>query len=73
MKHELLVNLLNRALTEEMGLVITTNNPRQLSYHLHQITKSNPTYAPLIITIPSTAETVIIAKRSVELNEVDLS
>jgi len=69
MKPELLYDLLNRALQEEMGLVVSTNNPHSLSLKLHALTKANTTYTDLIITIPSTPETVMITKRSVELDE----
>ena len=69
MKQELIYDLLNRALEEEMGLVITTNNPHALNMHISAVKRDEPKYASLIITIPSTPETLIIAKRSVELDE----
>ena len=69
MKPELLYDLLNRALTEELGLVVTTNNPQKMSHDLHALTKDNPRYTSIMITIPSTLETLILAKRSVELDE----
>jgi hypothetical protein len=69
MKQELLYDLLNRALTEELGLVVTTNNPKALTCNLHELTKGIQKYAPLILTIPSTLETVMIVKRTVELDE----
>ena len=53
MKPELLYDLLNRALTEEMGLVITTNNPHQLSIKLHEIKRASSRYAEIEITVPN--------------------
>jgi hypothetical protein len=69
MNQQLLYDLLNRALEEELGLVVTTNNPKALTCNLHELTKGIPKYAPLILTIPSTLETVMIVKRTVELDE----
>lgn len=69
MKPELLYDLLNRALTEEMGLVITTNNPHQLSMKLHEIKKSLDRYAEIEIVAPSTPETIMLVRKSVELDE----
>jgi hypothetical protein len=63
-----LFELLNRALTEEMGVVVDTPNAKQLSQNLHAITKGLDRYASLTITVPSTPNTVIIVKRSVELD-----
>lgn len=68
MNQQLLIDLLDRALGEEMGLVIKTNNPDRLSQYLHAVTKDNPRYASVSINVPSTQETVIIMKRTVELN-----
>ena len=70
MKPELLYDLLNRALECELGLVVSTNNPRGLNFHLHELTKNIPKYAPLMLTIPSTPETIMIVKRTVELDEM---
>jgi hypothetical protein len=69
MNQQLLYDLLNRALEEELGLVVTTNNPKALTCNLHELTKGIQKYAPLILTIPSTLETVMIVKRTVELDE----
>jgi hypothetical protein len=63
-----LFELLNRALTEEMGVVVDTTNAKQLSQNLHAITKGLDRYADLTITVPSTPNTVIIVKKSVELD-----
>lgn len=69
MKQELLFDLLNRALQEEMGLVVSTNNPHALTMKLHEIKSSSERFANLEITVPSTPETVMIVKKTVELDE----
>lgn len=69
MKPELLFDLFNRARSEEMGLVIETNNPHGLSLEMHAARKAHPSYAEIEITVPSTPNTIILVKKSVELNE----
>lgn len=69
MKQELLYDLLNRALEEELGLVVSTNNPHQMSMKLHEIKKSHSRYADIEIAIPSTPDTIFLVKKSVELDE----
>lgn len=69
MSPEIYIDLLNRALTEEMGLAVTTNNPKQLSHHLIAAAKTDARFSELIVSIPSTPEMVFIAKKTVELNE----
>ena len=71
MKPDLLFPLLDRALTEELGLVITTNNPRYLMQKINNLRKGMDKYKSLILTIPSTPETIIIAKETVDLEEID--
>lgn len=63
-----LFELLNRALTEPLGVVVDTPNAQQLSQRLHAITKDLDRFADLTITVPSTPNTVIIVKKSVELD-----
>jgi hypothetical protein len=69
MNQDLIFDLLNRALNEELGLAIETNNPKQLVENIHRATKGLSRYDSLIVTIPSTLNTVFIVKRSVELDE----
>ena len=69
MNEDLLFDLLNRALEEEMGLVIETNNPNYLVNKLSAVKRDLDRYATLIIAVPSTPNTVILVKKSVELNE----
>lgn len=70
MNESILYDLLNRALSEELGVVVETNNPNQLSLRLHSAAKGLPRYEPLIITVPSSPNTVMIVKRSVELDDL---
>lgn len=72
MKSELCFGVLNRALEEELGLAIESNNPKQLSFYLHECVKGLDKYADLMICIPSLPDHIFITKRSVELNEVQL-
>ena len=72
MKPELLIDLLSRALTEELGLVVGTNNPHALTMKLHEIRKANPIFDNLELTVPSTPNTVMVVKKTVELNDLTL-
>jgi len=64
----LLRDLFARASTEELGLVISTNNPHGMSLRLHEFRRDHPTFANIEITIPSTPETVMLVKKTVELD-----
>lgn len=69
MTPEILRDLFRRAISEEMGLVVTTNNPQKMTMDLHAFRKANPEFAEIEITIPSTPETVMLVKKTVELDE----
>ena len=69
MTPEILRDLFTRALEEEMGVVISTNNPHGMSLRLHAFRKANPQFAEIEITVPSLPETVMLVKKSVELDE----
>ena len=69
MKEELLFDLLNRALIEELGLIVETNNPHGLSLKLHALKRASTRYADIEITVPSTPDTLMLVKKSVELDE----
>jgi hypothetical protein len=64
-----LYDLLNRALTEELGLAVETNNPTRLSNEFHAITKDNEKYSSLVITVPGCPDHVFISKRTIDLHE----
>lgn len=61
--------LLERAMTEELGLVVGTNNPHQMSARLLAVRKDFPQFAEIEITVPSTPNTVMLVKKTVELDE----
>ncbi len=69
MNPTILHDLFARAMTEELGLVISTNNPHQMSMRLHEFRKSHPEFASIEIIVPSNPETVMLVKKSVELDE----
>ena len=68
MREEIYLNLLDRAMEEELGLAVETNNPQRLSSILHEHSKLDK-YAPLQICVPSIPEYVFIAHRTVELDD----
>lgn len=70
MNPQLLLDLLDRALIEELGLVVDTPNPKALELRLHDIRKGRPEYATIQISVPSTPNTIMLVKKSVELNEL---
>jgi len=75
LKPELLTNLFERAMAEELGLVVTTNNPKQLQFHLnnHRREYNLTIFADIIVCVPSEPNTVILVKKSVDLNDVQLT
>lgn len=75
LKPELLTNLFERAMNEELGLVVTTNNPKQLQIRLdrHRQEYNLTIFSDILVCIPSTPETVILVKKTVDLNDVQLT
>ena len=69
MRPELLIEILDKALTEELGVVVETNNPHQLTMRFHEQTKDVSKYAGLMICIGSKPDTVFISQKSVELDD----
>ena len=69
MRPELLIEILDKALTEELGVVVETNNPHQLTMRFHECTKDVSKYASLIVCIGSKPDTVFISQKSVELDD----
>lgn len=70
MNPALVLDLLNRALTEELGLVVDTPNPKLMEVRIHEVkTASKPKYDSIMVTIPSTPNTIMLVKKSVELDE----
>lgn len=62
-------DLFRRAISEELGVVITTNNPHAMGRDLHLFRKDHPEFASIEINIPSTPDTIMLVKKSVELDE----
>lgn len=69
MKKELLHDLLKRSTEEELGLVIETNNPHQMSARLLDLKRATGLYTEIEVTVPSTPNTVILVKKTTELDE----
>lgn len=67
MKPELLTELIQRALDEEMGLIIKTNNQTRLVQELTAAKKALGA-TELIVARPSSPEEVFLVKKSVELD-----
>ena len=68
MKQEILLELCNRAMSEEMGLVIDCVNPKKLSDHLHMVAKD---FDALMVCVPSTPDTVMLVKKTVSLDNLE--
>ena len=69
MRHELIVEILDKALTEELGIVVTCDNQHQTTLKFHAVTKNNPKYAELMICAGSKPDLMLVAKRTVELDD----
>lgn len=69
MRPELLIEILDKALTEELGVVVETNNPHSLTLKFHEYTKDVSKYAGLMICIGSKPDTIFISQKSVELDD----
>jgi len=69
MRPELLIEILDKALTEELGVVVETNNVHQLTLRFHEQTKNVSKYDSLQICAGSKPDTVLIAQKSVELDD----
>ena len=68
LREEIYLNLLDRALEEELGLVVETSNPSRLSHLLHDYSKLDR-YSSLAICVPSIPNHVFITQRTVELDD----
>jgi len=70
LKPELLTALMERAMSEEMGLVVETNNAKQLQIILadHRRLYGLTQFEQLIFAIPSEPNMVFITKKSVDLD-----
>lgn len=68
-KLSLYFDLLNRALDEEMGVVLESNNPQQLSLHLTEAKRASDRFKSLTICVDS-RQKVLIVKPTVRLDEI---
>lgn len=70
LKPELLHALFERASQEELGLVVETNNPKQLQITLDTYRKSNnlDEFRNLIVAVPSKENMIILVKKTVDLD-----
>lgn len=69
-RQDILLQLLERATTEPLGLVIETNNPKILrEKYLPEIRQNHPNLAirSLIFAIPSIPNTLFICQPTIEL------
>ena len=71
MKPQLLEELFERALAEEIGLVIECNNPHQMSLKAHAFAKNVSRYEPINICVPTIPDTIMLVKRTVSLHNVE--
>ena len=55
MREELIREILDKALEQELGMVVTCNNLHQTTLNSHAVTKNNPKYAELMICAGSKA------------------
>lgn len=69
MTPQLLTELLDKALTQEIGQLVMTNNHGHLQNILDQAKSRDPKYAGLIICMSSTPGEIQIVKKSVELDD----
>lgn len=61
--------ILEDALKEEIGLLVMTNDPKNLKARLYEARKlaDNPALAELIIFHPASNDRLLVARKSVEL------
>ena len=69
MREELIREILDKALTEELGMAVICDNQHQTTLRFHAVTKDNPKYAGLMIAAGSKPNEVFIVQRTVELDD----
>ena len=69
MREELIREILDKALEQELGMVVTCDNLHQTTLKFHAVTKDNPKYAELMICAGSKPDMMLITKRTVELDD----
>jgi uncharacterized protein (DUF302 family) len=71
MKPQIMEQLFERALTEELGLVIEVSNPKVFELDASKFSKGIARYEPIVVCTPSTPDTVMLVKRTVSLHNVE--
>lgn len=69
MREELIREILDKALTEELGLAVTCDNLHHTTLKFNAVTRNNPKYAELMICAGSRPNLMLITKRTVELDD----
>jgi hypothetical protein len=71
LKPELLTALMERAMEEELGLAVETNNPKQLQITLanHRNENGLDQFRGLLFNIPSVPNQIFITKKTVDLDD----
>lgn len=69
MREELIREILDKALTEELGMVVTCDNQHRTTINFHNVTKDNLKYAGLMICAGAKSNEVLIVQRTVELDD----
>lgn len=71
LKPELLSGIMERAMQEEIGLAVETNNAPRLQQYLadHRKQYNLTEYESLLFVLPSTPNIVFVTKRTVELDD----
>lgn len=62
-------SLLDRALSEDLGLFVEMVNPKSFELQVSKIKSIYPQYDSLMLCWPSLEETIFIVKKSVEMTE----
>jgi len=69
MREELIREILDKALTEELGLVITCDNPKATELQINKFKTNQPKYAGLMLCWNSNSNQLLIVQRTVELDD----
>ena len=69
MREELIREILDKALTEELGLVITCDNPKATELQINKFKTNQPKYAGLMLCWNSSPNQLLIVQRTVELDD----
>jgi len=70
MREELIREILDKALTEELGLVVICDNQHGTEIKIHEVRKKDAAkYAELMVCLGSKPDEILITKRTVELDD----